>query len=87
MIVTKAFLPLAAADAVLIAMGTGAMSLLMPKGSAYLTSKLAETRFFEFVQSENPHIRVHNLHPGGIQTRMAEKTQAAGMKIPMDDGK
>ncbi len=87
MVATKAFLPLAAADAVLIAMGTGAMSFLMPKGSAYLTSKMAATRFFEFVQLENPHIRVHNLHPGGIQTRMAEKTQAAGMEIPMDHGK
>lgn len=45
------------------------------------------SRFFEHVQSENPHIRVHNLHPGGIQTNMAVKTQAAGMNIPMDDSK
>ncbi|UKZ84171.1 uncharacterized protein TrAFT101_000089 [Trichoderma asperellum] len=84
-LVTKAFLPLEAENAVLVAMGTGAMSFLMPKSSSYLTSKLAESRFFEHVQAENPHIRVHNVHPGGIQTRMADKTQAAGMTIPMDD--
>ncbi|KAK1252039.1 hypothetical protein MKX08_003226 [Trichoderma sp. CBMAI-0020] len=84
-IITKAFLPLAAKNAVLIASSTGAISFLMPKTSSYLPSKLAESRFFEHVQSENPHIRVHNVHPGGIQTRMADKTQAAGMEIPMDD--
>jgi NAD(P)-dependent dehydrogenase (short-subunit alcohol dehydrogenase family) len=84
---TKAFLPLAAKDAVLIASGTGAISFLMPKTASYLVSKLAESRFFEHVQAENPHIRVHNVHPGGIQTRMADKTQAAGMEIPMDDRK
>ena len=86
--VTQAFLRLAAPNAVLIGVGTGAATMVFPKGSAYLSSKLAESKIFEVVQVENPSIRVHNVHPGGIQTQMAEKTQAAGLvAVPMDDGK
>ncbi|KAL2845025.1 putative NADP(+)-dependent dehydrogenase [Aspergillus pseudoustus] len=85
LIAAKAFLPLAAPNAVLIASGSAASALVVPKASAYVSAKFAESRFFEFVQVENPHIRVHNIHPGTIATRMMDKTRAAGYEFPEDD--
>jgi NAD(P)-dependent dehydrogenase (short-subunit alcohol dehydrogenase family) len=84
-VVTQAFLRHAAVDAVLVAIGTGASTLPMPNASAYLSSKFAQTRFFEYVQLENPHIRVHNVHPGAIQTAMAAKVLKAGIDLPLDN--
>jgi NAD(P)-dependent dehydrogenase (short-subunit alcohol dehydrogenase family) len=51
-----------------------------------MSSKFAESKIFELVQVENPDIRVHNVHPGGIKTQMVDKTEAAGpMAVPLDD--
>ncbi len=84
--VTQAFLRIAAPDAVLIGVGTGATAMVFPNFSAYLSSKFAESKIFELVQVENPNIRVHNVHPGGIKTQMVDKIEAAGlMAVPLDD--
>jgi NAD(P)-dependent dehydrogenase (short-subunit alcohol dehydrogenase family) len=86
-VVTRGFLPVAADNAVLIAVSTGGVSLVVPKTTAYLVSKFAAARLFEYVQAENPNIRVHNIHPGGIETQMVVKTKEAGMDFPLDDSK
>jgi NAD(P)-dependent dehydrogenase (short-subunit alcohol dehydrogenase family) len=52
--------------------------------SAYSTSKLAATRFFEYVQAENPQIRVANIHPGVVATDMHAKSQRNGYEFPMN---
>lgn len=80
-------MPVAAENAVLVAISTGAVSLVLPKTTAYLVSKFAAARLFEYIQAEFPNIRIHNIHPGGIETQMAVKTRDAGMDIPMDDSK
>ena len=57
-----------------------------PGFSAYGTSMVAKARFFESVAAENPDLRVHNVHPGAVDTEMGKKASDAGMKLPLDDG-
>jgi NAD(P)-dependent dehydrogenase (short-subunit alcohol dehydrogenase family) len=52
--------------------------------SAYASSKFAASRFFEHVAGEYPDIRVHNVHPGVIETAMEAKSRAAGYEFPLD---
>jgi len=53
---------------------------------AYGTSKLAVSKFFEFVAAENPGLQVISIHPGVIDTAMATKSGLAGV-LPFDDNK
>jgi NAD(P)-dependent dehydrogenase (short-subunit alcohol dehydrogenase family) len=83
--VVHAFLHYAAVNAVLINVSTGAAHVPpIPGMSAYSTSKFAATRFFEYVQAENPQIRVANVHPGVVATQMEAKSRANGYEFPMD---
>jgi NAD(P)-dependent dehydrogenase (short-subunit alcohol dehydrogenase family) len=47
---------------------------------------VAKARFFESVAAENPDVRVHNVHPGAVDTEMGKKAADGGMKLPQDDG-
>ncbi|OCL02742.1 NAD(P)-binding protein, partial [Glonium stellatum] len=77
-IITQEFLNGAAAEnATLINITSGAAHLapeVIPAYSAYSASKLALFRIMEFVNVENPSLRVFNLQPGAIATDMAKKS-------------
>lgn len=68
--VLNAFLPVAAPDAVVINVSSGAMNATLAGQSAYIASKTAAARVFECFQAENPGLRVVNLAPGIVLTDM-----------------
>ncbi|KAL7912404.1 hypothetical protein GGI35DRAFT_440167 [Trichoderma velutinum] len=85
-IVTRAFLRHAPTTASLINFSTGVAHLpFMPGMTGYATSKIAATKFFEYVQAENPDLQVINVHPGVVITEMQQKTIEAGIILPYDD--
>lgn len=43
-------------------------SLIKPGSSAYCIGKMAVIKFTEFLQAENPNVRVFVYHPGGVAT-------------------
>ena len=65
----------------------GAHIPAIPSLSGYAVSKLAALKFFEYVASEYPQVRVMNVHPGAMDTAMGAKGVESGVKIPMDDSK
>jgi NAD(P)-dependent dehydrogenase (short-subunit alcohol dehydrogenase family) len=87
-LVTRGFLRGAASNAVLINVSSAIAHVpAVPGHSAYSVSKLASTKFFEYVQLEHPEIRVINFHPGVIKTNMAQKAKAqSGIEWPLDKG-
>lgn len=87
-IVTQAFLKVAASDATIVDLTTGMVHFpAFPHYSAYQSSKLAELRFFDSVQLENPDLHVVHVHPGVVMTDMGTKGLDAGINFPLDDGK
>jgi NAD(P)-dependent dehydrogenase (short-subunit alcohol dehydrogenase family) len=85
--VTKAFLRTAADDPILINISTSVTHLgPLPGYAAYGASKIAALKFFDYVQCENPDVRVINVQPGLLETGMAVKAEAAGYKFNYDDG-
>ncbi|KAK2747953.1 hypothetical protein FQN57_001544 [Myotisia sp. PD_48] len=44
-----------------------------PGASAYAPSKIASVKLLEYIQAENPHLRVFNVHPGLVTTEMSAK--------------
>jgi NAD(P)-dependent dehydrogenase (short-subunit alcohol dehydrogenase family) len=94
-ITTRAFLSTlrpkdaaASHEPTLIALSTAGVCFFPPPPgfSAYATSMVAKARFFECVAAENPDLRVHNVHPGAVDTEMGKKAADQGMKLPLDDG-
>ncbi|KAI9854447.1 MAG: hypothetical protein M1813_001241 [Trichoglossum hirsutum] len=89
LILTQAFLRAAASeDAVLINVSTAGVHVPvqhLPKLSSYGSSKLAAVKLFEFVQQENPGIRVISVHPGVIATEMNDKSRTGGLQMAFDD--
>jgi len=80
LLVTRALLDNATSDAVLINITAGLAHMPPTSGlSSYATSKLANAKFYEYVQFEEPDLRVFDLHPGVIVTGMAKKATAGGM--------
>jgi len=57
----------------------------MPRCWAYTATKIANTRMFEYLQAENPNLRVVNVHPGVVDTDINASTEMAGMGV--DDSK
>ncbi|KAA8622995.1 Short-chain alcohol dehydrogenase [Pyrenophora tritici-repentis] len=49
---------------------TGSISDTYPNFSSYTPSKLAQTRFMEFLHSEQPQIRTFSVFPGLVATDM-----------------
>ncbi|KAH7402745.1 hypothetical protein BKA66DRAFT_436145 [Pyrenochaeta sp. MPI-SDFR-AT-0127] len=88
--VLSAFLPTAAADAVVINLTSAAVNAVVPGQSPYTASKIAATRLFESFGVENPGFRVVNVAPGVVKTSMHEKTIAhfdekGWPQLPLDD--
>ncbi|EXJ58348.1 hypothetical protein A1O7_05773 [Cladophialophora yegresii CBS 114405] len=59
----------------------------VPGYSAYATSKIASAKAFEYLQHENPDLKVFNLQPGIIEsTSIATKaTLHSGLSFPQQD--
>ena len=87
-IVSRAFLKVAARDAIVVNMTTGLAELpASPGASSYGASKLAAAKFHDALQVENPALHVVNVHPGVIITDMSQKALDAGASFPIDDSK
>lgn len=87
-ILTQAFLRHASPTPVFIALSTaGAHLPAIPGGfSSYSVSKLALVKMMEYLQLENPEVRVLTVHPGVLlQTNMGTKAVEAGLVLPPDD--
>ncbi|CBF79138.1 hypothetical protein AN7074.2 [Aspergillus nidulans FGSC A4] len=44
-----------------------------PGMGAYVSSKMAAVKILEAFAAENPHVRLHNVHPGFLETAMSAK--------------
>ncbi|MCJ1394764.1 hypothetical protein MMC18_007644 [Xylographa bjoerkii] len=75
-IVAQAFLNgAAAASATLINVTSGVCHIPYISGySGYAASKLATTKIMDYVQQENPALRVFNIQPGVVETDMSRKS-------------
>ena len=83
----QASLPYSKQDARIIHLSTGVVHLpYAPASSAYHTSKLAATKFFDYVHHEYPNFFVLNVHPGVFETAMGLKAEVA-KHFPLDDRK
>lgn len=87
---TKAFLPTAnPSHATVVALTTGTTALpavALPGLSAYMASKLAQTKIIEFLAAENPNVFAATLHPGMVETDIFKKSGAKAEALPMDKG-
>ncbi|TQN66190.1 Short chain dehydrogenase citE [Colletotrichum shisoi] len=87
-LVTKAFLPTAnpsRASVVALTTGTTALpAVALPGLSAYMASKLAQTKIIEFLAAENPNVFAATLHPGMVETDIFKKSGAKAEALPMD---
>jgi len=75
-------------DGVIINVTSGAAHVpYAPGHSAYAASKLGAVKVFEYLQAENPALRIFNLHPGIIEsTGMGTKAaQQSGFSWPQQD--
>jgi NAD(P)-dependent dehydrogenase (short-subunit alcohol dehydrogenase family) len=90
MLTAKAFLPSAnPSHAAILGVTTGASALppaMLPGLSAYVSSKLAQVKFLEFLAAENPNIFVASMHPGMVETDMFLKSGGKAEVMPMDTG-
>jgi NAD(P)-dependent dehydrogenase (short-subunit alcohol dehydrogenase family) len=85
-ILAKAFIGAAAKDGVFINVSTAlAHAGVFPTFSSYGASKIAFVRALDFVQGENPDLRVVSVQPGIIDTDMNKKSGITSM--PYDDSK
>jgi NAD(P)-dependent dehydrogenase (short-subunit alcohol dehydrogenase family) len=74
-VTTQAFLKIARPGATLINVSSGAAHIpYIPNYSGYSAAKLASSKIMEYVQRENPELRVFNLQPGTVETNMAKKS-------------
>lgn len=60
--------------------------VMLPGLSAYQSSKLAQTKFLEFVAAEYPNVFVASVHPGIVDTYTFRKSGATPDMLPMDTG-
>lgn len=86
-ILAQQFVKHCAPEPVFVNVSTGGCHIPpMSEGlSGYATSKLATAKVMEYFAHETPHVRVHNVHPGVIQTEMAKKTAESGQSLIFDD--
>ncbi|KAI4865448.1 short chain dehydrogenase [Hypoxylon rubiginosum] len=85
---TKAFLPTANnAHVTILAVTTwlaAALTTMLPGLSAYMTSKLAQTKRIEFVSPENPSVFAATVHPSMVVTDMFNKSGGKEEALAMD---
>ncbi|KAL3427800.1 hypothetical protein PVAG01_01309 [Phlyctema vagabunda] len=88
-ILAQAFLKHAAEHPTLVHVSTGAIHVppMESRVSAYVTSKLAAQSTIDHFADENPHVRVHSVHPGVIASGMNQKAAESGLVLPYDDSK
>ena len=84
------FLPSKKAGGTIIGFSTGAALLpattpFLAKASSYSTSKLALSRFYEFLAAENPDLNVFVIHPGVVETAMYVKSQMEQIGLEASD--
>ncbi|UKZ78412.1 hypothetical protein TrVFT333_006152 [Trichoderma virens FT-333] len=83
-----AFLPTAnATHAAVIAVTTGTTALpatMVPGLSAYMSSKLAQTKLIEFLAAEHSNLFAATVHPGMVETGIFTKSGAKAEALPMD---
>lgn len=88
MTTAKAFLATAnPSHAAVLGVTTGVSALppvMLPGLSAYISSKLAQVKFLEFLGAENPNIFVASVHPGMVDTTIFRKSGAQPDALPMD---
>lgn len=58
----------------------------IPGLSAYMTSKLAQTKMIEYLAAEQPNIIAATVHPGMVETEIFTKSGGRADKLPMDKG-
>jgi NAD(P)-dependent dehydrogenase (short-subunit alcohol dehydrogenase family) len=88
-IAAQAFIPKAQPGAAFYTLPGGAAVLppaYTPGLSAYLTSKLAQTKVLEFLSVENPELFFCAVHPGMIDTGIFRSSKADPSTLPMDTG-
>lgn len=82
-VTTQAFLKFAKPGDTLINVSSAAAVLpYVPNYSGYGAAKLAACKIMEYLQRENPEIRVFNLQPGSVDTNMRKQ---AGLKAGTDE--
>ncbi|KAH9230241.1 hypothetical protein K456DRAFT_1918798 [Colletotrichum gloeosporioides 23] len=76
-----------ASQPVLIVLNTaGSIMPPLPGMGGYVASKMSSLKLAEYLASENKNkLRVISVHPGLIQTPMAEELEKAGLRFPYDD--
>ncbi|KAL7815077.1 hypothetical protein V8C44DRAFT_31825 [Trichoderma aethiopicum] len=83
-----AFLPTAnTSHAAVLAVTTGTTALpsnMVPGLSAYMSSKLAQTKLIEFVAHEHPNLFAGTVHPGMVETNIFTRSGAKAENLPMD---
>lgn len=86
--VFRAFLANSSAHPTLVHVSTGGVHApaMGPGMGAYVAGKLAAAKLMEYAAMENPHVRVHTIHPGVVATPMNKKTADAGFSLPFDEG-
>ncbi|KAI1394368.1 putative NADP(+)-dependent dehydrogenase [Hypoxylon trugodes] len=84
----KVFLPTAnKSHATVLALTTGITGLppsMLPGLSAYMASKLAQTKLIEFLASEQPSIFAATVHPGLVETEIFARGGGTTDALPMD---
>lgn len=82
----QAMLPLLASTAKIFHVSSG-IAHILPFGRswAYAATKAANTKMFDFLQSEQPNLEVFHVQPGVVNTEINANTEMNG--IGVDDGK
>lgn len=81
LLATQAFLRTKAAAGAMLINLSSAIAHIPPMAgfSGYAASKLAATKFFDYVQAENPSLHVVNVQPGIVETSMSIKSEIPAM--------
>ncbi|KAI1660194.1 hypothetical protein F4813DRAFT_316262 [Daldinia decipiens] len=84
----KTFLPTAnKTHATVLGLNTGTMVfpiVILPGLSAYIASKLAETKIIEFLAAEQPNVFAATVHPGLIESDIFRKSGEKAETVPLD---
>ncbi|KAI0811399.1 NAD(P)-binding protein [Xylaria sp. FL0064] len=67
------FLKQSSGGGTIITISSGSAGSLFPNMSSYISSKLAQIKFMEFIHIEHPGVRVFTLLPGLLKTQMTAK--------------
>lgn len=89
LLAARAFIPTADPQhAALLGLTTGVTPMpaaYLARLSAYVSSKLAKTKVYEYLAAENPGIFIATVHPGFVLTDIFSTTGANPNEVPMDE--